>query len=104
MTAEVLGRLGFDAASKQDCPYIVEDFVFDAARFPSARALRVVHEEVMLEETPLALVREIHLQPPERGHAAIRLSLLLCWNGFPDAMRLLARFPSRFQRAFPPSC
>ena len=51
ITAEILGRLGFDAASKQERPYIAEDFVFDAARYPSARALRVVHEEVMLEET-----------------------------------------------------
>lgn len=101
MTAEILGRLGFDAASKQERPYIAEDFVFDAARFPSARALRVAHEDVMLEETPLALVREIHLEPSERRHAAIRLSLALCWEGFRDAMSLLARFPSRFQRAFP---
>ena len=55
----------------------------------------------MLEETPLALVREIHLEYSERRHAAIRLSLVLCWNGFRDAMSLLARFASRFQRAFP---
>jgi hypothetical protein len=89
MTAEILGRLGFDAASREERPYIAEDFVFDAARFASARALRVVHEEVMLEETPLALVREIHLEPSERRHAAIRLSLALCWNGFGDAMSLL---------------
>ena len=101
MTAEILARLGFDAASKQERPYIAGDFVFDAARFPSARALRVVHEELMLDETPLAFVREIHLQPSERRHAAIRLSLALCWNGFRDAMSLLERFPSRFQRAFP---
>ena len=101
MTAEILGRLGFAAAAKQERPYIAEDFVFDAARFPSARALRVVHEEVLLEETPLALVREIHLQPSERRHAALRLTLALCWEGFRDAMSLLERFPSRFQRAFP---
>lgn len=101
MTAEILGRLGFDAASREERPYIAEDFVFDAARFASARALRVVHEEVMLDETPLAFVREIHLQPSERRHTAIRLSLVLCWNGFRDAMSLLARFASRFQRAFP---
>ena len=100
MTEDILRRLGFEAASKQERPYIAEDFVFDAARYPSARALRVAHEELMLHETPLALVREIHLEPSERRHAAMRLSLALCWNGFRDAMSVLGRFPSRFQRAF----
>ena len=74
MTAEILGRLGFDAASKQERPYIAEDFVFDAARFPSARTLRVVHEAVMLEETPWLRQGEKEAGEPQASRSCPRPS------------------------------
>lgn len=99
---DILNRFGFDAVSKQERPYIAEDFFFDTSDYASARDLRNVHEEVMLEETPLALIRQIHLEHIADAHTSLRLSLALCWNGFRDAMTLLAQFPQRFQRAIPP--
>ncbi len=101
-TRKILQRLGFDAAAKQDRPFIAEDFVFKTSDYASARELRNVHEEVVLEETPLALFRQIHLEHTERPSTSLRLRLGLCWNGFPNAMTLLARFPQSFQRAIPP--
>ncbi len=99
---EILERLGFDAAAKQDRPYIAEDFVFETSDHASARELRNVHEQVVLDETPLVLIRQIHLEHSERRHSSLRLRFGLCWNGFRDAMSLLARFPLSFQRAIPP--
>jgi hypothetical protein len=46
--AEILGRLGFDAAAKQQRPHIAEDFIFGAARFLSARALAVAPSPTVL--------------------------------------------------------
>lgn len=98
---EILDRLGFAAVSKQDRPSVAEDFVFQASDVRSASELRIVHEEVMLDETPLALVRLIHLEHSARPHTSLRLRLILCWNGFRDALTLLARFSQSFQRAIP---
>lgn len=100
---EILDRLGFAVVSKQDRPLLTEDFVFSPSDYPSANELRIVHEEVMLEETPLALVRLVHLEHATRPHTSIRLRLVLCWNGFRDALTLLARFSQSFQRAIPPT-
>lgn len=98
---EILDRFGFATLLNQERPFIAEDFVFLASRFPSASELRSVHEEVMLDETPLAVVRLIHLEHGSRPHTSARLRLALCWHGFRDALTLLARFSQAFQRAIP---
>ena len=98
---EILDRLGFDAVARQDRPLVLEDFVFQPSDYASASELRIVHEEVMLDETPLALVRLIHLEHVTRPHTSLRLRLALCFNGFRDALTLLARFSQSFQRAIP---
>jgi hypothetical protein len=92
---------GVGRTADKDRPFVAEDFVFDPTAFTATRGLTVVHEEVYLEETPLAVLREIHLQHGARAHAAVTLRLALCWNGFRDALTLLERFPSSFQRARP---
>ena len=100
---ETLDRLGFAAIARQDRPVVLEDFVFQPSDYTSASELRIVHEEVMLDETPLALVRLIHLEHVTRPHSSLRLRLALCLNGFRDALTLLARFSQSFQRAIPPT-
>src|SRR5215472_12866165 len=98
---KILDRLGFDRISKEDRPYIVEDFVFQPSDYPSAKGLRSVHEDVTLEETPLALCRQFHLQHQAQAHTALKLRLALCWNGFRDALNLLAYCSQSFQRGIP---
>lgn len=99
----MLDRLGLTRLANEQRPFVAEDFVFDPAAFAATKATSIVHEEVFLEETPLAVLRQIDLQHGERLHTSLRLSLALCWNGFADALTLLQRFPSSFQRAFSPS-
>jgi hypothetical protein len=98
---EILDRLGFDRISREQRPYIAEDFVFRLSDYAAGNELRVVYEDVALEETPLALSRQIHLQHVERAHTSLRLRLALCWNGFRDALTLLAYYSQSFQRAIP---
>jgi hypothetical protein len=100
---EILDRLGFEAISREDRPYIAEDFVFQPSDYASGRELRNVHEDLVLEETPLAVSRQIHLQHSTRAHTSLKLRLALCWNGFRDALSLLAYYAQSFQRAVPES-
>src|SRR4030095_10496542 len=81
---EILDRLGFEAISREDRPYLAEDFVFQPSDYASGRELRNVHEDLVLEESPLALFRQVHLQHAARAHTSLRLRLALCWNGFRD--------------------
>jgi hypothetical protein len=98
---KILDRLGFDRISTEDRPYIAEDFVFQASDYVSGRELRSVHEDVALEETPLAFCRQVHLQHEAQSHTALKLRFALCWNGFRDALGLLANYSQSFQRAIP---
>jgi hypothetical protein len=98
---EILDRLGFEAISREDRPYLAEDFVFQPSDYASGRELRNVHEDLVLEESPLALFRQVHLQHAARAHTSLRLRLALCWNGFRDALSLLANYSQSFQRAIP---
>jgi hypothetical protein len=98
---KILDRLGFDRISKEDRPYITEDFVFQPSDYPLGRELRMVHEEVILEETPLAVCRQFHLQHEAKVHTALKLRLALGWNGFHDALNLLAYYSQSFQRGIP---
>ena len=99
---EILDRFGFSALLKQERPFVAEDFSFQPSSFASTSELRTVHEEVTLEETPIAVVRLIHLEHRVRPHTSVRLRLVVCWNGFSDALTMLARFSQAFQRAIPP--
>lgn len=100
LMAEVLKQFGFEEARKQQRPLLATDYIF-TPRFPLAEPFKNVYEKVFLEETPLAVVREIHLQHSEKPHASAKVTLALCWNGFADAMTLLERFVNSFQRAAP---
>ncbi len=99
--SEILKRLGLDAAAKQSRPLLAEDYVFLPSDHESSRDLTLAHEEVFLDETPLAVVRQIHLQHPSRPHTSIRLHLALCWNGFRDGLTLVSRLSQSFQRQIP---
>jgi hypothetical protein len=100
LMAEVLKQFGFEEARKQQRLLLATDYVF-TPRFPAAQPFKNVYERVFLEETPLAVVREIHLQHNEKPHTSAKVTLALCWNGFADAMALLQRFANSFQRAIP---
>jgi hypothetical protein len=95
---EILDRLGFGAILREGRPYIAEDFVFQPSDYVSGRHLQNVHEDLILEETPLAVSRQIHLQHSTRAHTSLKLRLALCWNGFRDALSLLAYYAQSFQR------
>jgi len=98
----LLDRLGLTRLASEARPFVAEDFVFDPSAIAATKDTLIVHEELFLEETPLALLRQIDLQHGARLHTSVRLRLALCWNGFGDALALLARFPNSFQRAFSP--
>jgi hypothetical protein len=98
---EILARLGYDGMSREQRPLLDEDFVFAASGFPSVAIFRVVHLELHFEEKPLAVVRDTYLQNGENRHSSLQLTLGLAWNGFPDALKLAARFASSYQRAIP---
>lgn len=99
--AELLQQFGFDEARRQSHKLLAEDYRF-APAFPAAQAFKTVHERVFMEETPLAVVRELHLQHQEKPHASAKLNLALALNGFSDAMTLLDRFVHGFQRFVSP--
>lgn len=100
-TKELLGRLGYDEVAKGDRPRLGEDYVFDPGRSPAAKDFNLDHESVFLQETPLAIVRRIHLQHGRQPHTSVQVTLAACWNGFRDALALLARFAGSFERAIP---
>ena len=99
--AELLQQFGFDEARRQSHKLLAEDYRF-APAFPAGQAFKTVHERVFMEETPLAVVRELHLQHSAAPHSSLELTLALALNGFPDAMTLLDRFVHGFQRFVPP--
>jgi hypothetical protein len=101
MIREVLSRLGYNELVGQERPLLAEDYVFDSKAIAAAKELRVDHENVFLQETPLSVVRQIHLQHGSKPHTALQLRLALCWNGFRDALTLLSRFAESFERRIP---
>lgn len=98
---ELFTRLGYDELLKQERPLLGENYVFDPASLAAAKGLKAVHESVFLQESPLALVRQIHLQHESQPHTSLHLTFALCWNGFRDALALLLRFAGSFERAVP---
>jgi hypothetical protein len=98
--AEVLKQFGFEEARKRQRPLLATDYVFKPS-FPAAQPFKTVFERVFLEETPLSVVREIHLQHGDKLHTSAKLTLALCWEGFAGAMMLLERFVNGFQRDLP---
>lgn len=98
MMTEVLRKFGFEEARKQQRPLLAKDYVF-TPNFPLAQPFPTVYERVFLEETPLAVVREMHLQHSDTPHTSAKVTLSLCWEGFAAAMTLLERFVNSFQRA-----
>jgi hypothetical protein len=100
MMTEALRKFGFEEARKQQRPLLASDYVFTPG-FPLAQPFKTVYERVFLEETPLAVVREMHLQHSDNPHASAKVTLSLCWEGFAAAMTLLERFVNSFQRAVP---
>jgi hypothetical protein len=99
--SEMLARLGFNAQAAQSRPLVAEDFVFAPADYRSGERLAVIHEELYLDEDPLAFTRQVHLQHSVHRHSSITLRLALCWNGFRDCLTLLSRLPLSFQRSIP---
>ena len=99
--SEVLRRFGLETLQRETRPMLAEDFVFDPQRITAARDLRIVYQEVFLEETPLMLLRQIHLQHATQPHTAAALRMGLCWNGFRDALEVASRCAEAFQRRIP---
>jgi hypothetical protein len=102
LMADVLKQFGFEEARRRQRPLLAAEYVFKAS-FPAAQAFKTVFERVFLEETPLSVVREIHLQHVDKLHTSAKLTLALCWEGFAGAMTLLERFVNGFQRSLPPA-
>jgi hypothetical protein len=95
---EFLKRLGYDELLKQERPLLGENYIFDVTKIAGAKEFKAVHENVFLEESSIALVRQIHLQHASKPHSSLQVTLTLCWNGFQDALAALSRFAGSFER------
>jgi hypothetical protein len=98
---EFLKRLGYDELLKQERPLLGEDYIFDPTQIAAAKEFKAIHENVFLEESSIALVRQIHLQHASKPHSSLHVTLTLCWNGFQDALTALTRFAGSFERGVP---
>jgi len=95
---EFLKNLGYDELLNQVRPLVGEDYVLDATKITAAREFKAVHENVFLDATSIALVRQVHLQNASKPHSTLHATLVLYWNGFQDALAALARFAGSFER------
>src|SRR5260370_12295088 len=95
---QFLERRGYDEVLKQEGPLLGENYIFDATKIAAAKEFKAVHENVFLEESSIALVRQAHLQHGSKAHSSLHVTLTLCWNGFQNALAALARFAGSFER------
>jgi len=94
-------RFEYEEILKVSRPLLGENYIFDVAKYPSLEGFKVVHQEVFLQRTPLALAREIYLGRVEGKQTTLKLRIVLCWNGFRDAIDLLFGFAEAFERPIP---
>jgi hypothetical protein len=94
-------KFGFEEQLKTPLPLLGEDFVFKVEEYSSLKGFEHVHQEVSLVEQPLGLERTVFLSHVEEKQTTLQLHIILCWNGYKDALELLYKFPESFQRAVP---
>jgi hypothetical protein len=78
-----------------------EDWVFDPPRYPALAAFTIVYQEASLRETPLAILRNIHLAQVIDPAATVQVDVALCLNDARDAIDLLFQFADSFERLIP---
>ena len=71
---EFLQRLGYDELLGQERPLLGENYAFDATQIAATKEYKAVHENVFLEESSIALVRQIHLQHASKPHSTIPMA------------------------------
>jgi hypothetical protein len=91
----------YDELLKIQRPLLGENYVLNVRKYPSLKEFKVVHQEVSMMETPLALARKVFLSHTEKSETALQLDMTLCWHGFRDALRLLFAFTKSFERSIP---
>jgi hypothetical protein len=94
-------RFEAEARKGSSRPLLGEDWVFDALKYPALADFTVLHQEVSLRETPLAILRAIHLAHVRDSSVTVQSDLALCWNGAGDAVELLFDLAESFQRPIP---
>jgi hypothetical protein len=95
-------RFAYDELKQISRPLLGENYVFEVEKHPSLKAFTVVHQEVSLNEIPLALVRKVFLSPVKKSETTLQLGITLCWHGFRDVLELLFAFTESFERPIPP--
>ena len=78
-----------------------EDWVFQVGNYAALSDLAVVHQELSLCETPLAMMRRISLAHPHRSSITVQLDVALCLRNTSDAVDLLFAFAHSFERPVP---
>lgn len=94
-------RFEADALKGPSRPLLGEDWVFDPPRHPALAAFTIVYQEASLRETPLAVLRNIHLAQVKDRAATMQVDVALCVNGTRDSVDLLFQFADAFQRLIP---
>jgi hypothetical protein len=94
-------RFGAEALKRPARPLIGDDWTFAPARHPALAGFSIVHQEVSLRETPLAVLRNIHLAHTIDPAAAVQLDIALCLNDARDAIDLLFQLADSFERRIP---
>lgn len=94
-------RFGFEEQLKTPHPMMGEDYVFKREEYESLKEFEEVHQEVSLIENPLVLERKIYFTHTENKQMTLELTIILCWNGYKDALELLYKFPESFERPVP---
>lgn len=94
-------RFLYDELRQLSRPLLGENFILEEADLPSLRPYRLVHQEVSLRQTPLAIVRRFFFSGKNKSHGTLRILLALCLTGFQEALGFLFSFVRDFERPIP---
>lgn len=94
-----LRELGIETAARLPPRLLDEDLVWR----PSAADWQLVHEDVSWGCAPVCLMRSQYLQHRQESRSSLTVRLSFCCDGCADALRLLERYASSFERVVPPN-
>ena len=94
-------RFAYNKLRALSRPLLGENFILEEERLPTLTKFEIVHQEVSLRRTPLAISRKYYFAANENKRITSYLRLTLCLNGFQDALELLFSFAEEFQRPLP---
>lgn len=94
----IISRLSLGKFLQEKRPLINENYVFRPDRYPIIEKFDIVHDEVRFINKPLVFVRDYHLIKRDYEISTLKINFHLCWDGFADAIKLMAGFAESFSR------